>query len=189
MSLCLDLLRHGETTAGSGFFGSSDVPLSESGWQQLRAAVLGGDWDVLVSSPLQRCRAFAEELAQQTSLPLQIEAGLRELHFGAWEGRNAAQIMLEDEHALGAFWNDPYGFTPPDGEPLLDFASRVLGAVERLHWELAGQRALLLTHGGVMRLLLARARGLPEAQLLQVEVGHGALHRLWIGAGLALREG
>jgi alpha-ribazole phosphatase len=48
---------------------------------------------------------------------------------------------------------------------------------------------LLLTHGGVMRLLLARARGLPEAHLLQVEVGHGALHRLWVGAGRELREG
>ena len=189
MNLRLDLLRHGETTAGSGFFGSSDVPLSERGWQQLRGAVVGGDWEVVVSSPLQRCQAFAEELARQSGLPLQIEADLRELHFGAWEGRNAAQILREDEHALGAFWTDPYGFTPPDGEPLREFASRVLGAVERLQSERAGQRALLLTHGGVMRLLLARARRLPEAQLLQVEVGHGALHRLWVGAGRELREG
>lgn len=42
----------------------------------------------------------------------------------------------------------------------------------------AGKRLLLVTHGGVMRLLLARARGLAREQLLQVEVGHGALHRL-----------
>ncbi|MNV83530.1 hypothetical protein D3C71_1773440 [compost metagenome] len=44
----------------------------------------------------------------------------------------------------------------------------------------AGKRVLVVTHGGVMRLLLARARGLPKAQLLQVEVGHGALVRLML---------
>ena len=64
----------------------------------------------------------------------------------------------------------------------------VLAAVERLQSELDGQRVLLITHGGVMRLLLARARGLPESQLLQVEVGFGALHRLQVEAGLGLTE-
>jgi alpha-ribazole phosphatase len=53
-----------------------------------------------------------------------------------------------------------------------------VAAVERLARAHAGKRVLLVTHGGVMRLLLARARGLPREQLLQVEVGHGALMRL-----------
>ena len=79
------------------------------------------------------------------------------------------------EHALGQFWTNPYGYTPPAGEPVREFANRVLGAVARLSEELAGQRVLVVTHGGVMRLLLARARGLPEAQLLQVEVPHASL--------------
>jgi len=48
---------------------------------------------------------------------------------------------------------------------------------------------LLVTHGGVMRLLLARARGLPKEQLLQVEVGHGALVRLEMGENGQLAEG
>ena len=54
--------------------------------------------------------------------------------------------------------------------------------------ELDGQRVLLVTHGGVMRLLLARARNLPENQLLQVEVGYGALHGLQVEPGLQLTE-
>ena len=45
----------------------------------------------------------------------------------------------------------------------------------RLSDELAGQRVLLITHGGVIRLLLAQARGLPPAQLLQVDVPHASL--------------
>lgn len=189
MTLQLELLRHGETTAGGGFHGSTDAPLAERGWQQMRAAVAAQPaWVLIISSPLARCEAFARELAEQTGVPLRIEADLRELHFGDWEGRNSAEILLEDSEALGQFWNDPYRFTPPNAEPVRDFADRVLAAVERLQSELDGQRVLLITHGGVMRLLLARARGLPENQLLQVEVGFGALHRLRVEAGLGLTE-
>ena len=65
MSLRLDLLRHGETESGGGFRGSLDDALTARGWAQMRTAVEGGRWDLLVSSPLQRCRAFAEELAQR----------------------------------------------------------------------------------------------------------------------------
>ncbi|MFP3527507.1 histidine phosphatase family protein, partial [Pantoea sp. SIMBA_072] len=79
--------------------------------------------------------------------------------------------MEDQADALGRFWENPYAFTPPNGEPVEAFAERVLAAVERLGRQHAGKRVLLVTHGGVMRLLLARARGLPRAQLLQVEVG------------------
>ncbi|MBT9532223.1 MAG: alpha-ribazole phosphatase family protein [Pseudomonas sp.] len=176
MSLQLDLLRHGETTGGSGFRGSLDDALTELGQTQMQQAVADfAGWDLVISSPLQRCQRFAEQLAAVRGLPLRIEADLRELHFGDWEGRNAAEILFEDEQALGQFWTNPYGYTPPAGEPVREFANRVLGAVTRLSEELAGQRVLVVTHGGVMRLLLARARGLPEAQLLQVEVPHASL--------------
>ncbi|MNF05251.1 hypothetical protein D3C80_2049380 [compost metagenome] len=63
-----------------------------------------------------------------------------------------------------------------------------MAAVVRLQQELAGQRVLLVTHGGVMRLLLAQARGLPPQQLLQVEVAHAALHGVQVAANLSLRE-
>ena len=176
MSLHLDLLRHGETELGGGFRGSLDDALTATGWAQMRGALVdAGPWDLIVSSPLQRCAAFAAELAERLGLPLHLEAGLRELHFGAWEGRSAAALMETDAEALGAFWADPFGFTPPQGEPLEDFAARVLAAVEDLHHRFAGRRLLLVTHAGVMRLLLAQARGLAREQLLQVEVGHGAL--------------
>ena len=181
--MILDLLRHGETELGGGFRGSLDDALTEHGWAQMRAAVVGaGPWDCLVSSPLQRCARFAEELAGELALPLALEEDLQELHFGEWEGRSALDLMQDHEQALGQFWADPYGFTPPGGEPVTAFAERVSAALQRLHARYAGQRVLLVTHGGVMRLLLARARGLPREQLLQVQVGHGALHRLHVEA-------
>ncbi|EIK93683.1 phosphoglycerate/bisphosphoglycerate mutase [Pseudomonas sp. M47T1] len=189
MSLTLDLLRHGETERGGGLRGSLDDALTAHGWQQMRHAVAArGGWDRIISSPLQRCRLFAEELAANRHLPLSLAPGLQELHFGDWEGHSAADLMLTDERGLGLFWSDPYGFTPPNGEPVLDFSARVLAAVQRLNLEYPGQRLLVVSHGGVMRLLLARARGLPREQLLSVEAANGSLFSLTVAADGQLRE-
>lgn len=177
--MILDLLRHGETQLGGGLRGSLDDALTELGWAQMDAAVaVAGPWDVVLSSPLQRCARFAEGLAERLELPLDILPAWRELHFGKWEGRSAAQLMQTDAEALGRFWSDPYAYTPPGGEPVAAFAERVKQALRQARQRHRGQRVLLVTHGGVMRLLLAQARGLPRAHLLQVEVGHGALLRL-----------
>ncbi|WP_248750689.1 alpha-ribazole phosphatase family protein [Pseudomonas sp. MWU15-20650] len=190
MTLHLDLLRHGETERGGGLRGSLDDALTAKGWEQMRAAVVGqGPWDRVVSSPLQRCARFASELGARLDLPVSLERDLQELHFGTWEGRSAAALMETDAEGLGLFWADPYRFTPPQGEPVSEFSERVLSAVSRLHQAYAGQRVLLISHGGVMRLLLARARGLPREQLLNVEVGHGAVFNLQVAADGVLKEG
>ncbi|QHG22875.1 alpha-ribazole phosphatase family protein [Pseudomonas sp. DTU12.1] len=190
MTLHLDLLRHGETELDGGLRGSLDDALTAKGWTQMREAVLArGPWDRLVSSPLQRCARFAEELGARLHLPVSLEPDLQELYFGAWEGQSAAKLMETDAEALGLFWADPYSFTPPDGEPVEGFSRRVRGAVLRLHQLYAGQRVLLISHGGVMRLLLAQARGLPREQLLNVEVGHGGLFSLRVEADGVLSEG
>ncbi|MHC8325734.1 alpha-ribazole phosphatase family protein [Pseudomonas sp. LB1P83] len=189
MTLRLDLLRHGETELGGGLRGSLDDALTAKGWEQMRAAVVEqGPWDRLISSPLQRCARFADELGAQLGLPVHLDKDLQELHFGAWEGQSAAALMETDAEGLGLFWADPYSFTPPEGEPVGDFSTRVLAAVERLHAAYAGERILLISHGGVMRLLLAQARGLPREQLLNVEVGHGSLFSLSVESGVILKE-
>ena len=190
MSVTLDLLRHGETELGGGLRGSLDDALTPVGWEQMRAAVQGqGPWDRIVSSPLQRCALFAQELAGQLALPVTFDKNLQELHFGEWEGQSAAALMQTDEQALGLFWADPYGFTPPQGEPVLEFSQRVLAAVTRLQQAHAGERVLVVCHGGVMKLLLAQARGLPREQLLNIQVLNGALFELQVDAHGILSEG
>ncbi|GGJ90338.1 histidine phosphatase family protein [Pseudomonas matsuisoli] len=179
MSVRWTLLRHGMTEGAQGFRGRLDVPLSEEGLMQMKdaAAALDG-YDCVVTSPLQRCARFAGEWARQNGLPLEIEADLRELDFGQWEGRTAAELMVDQAADLGRFWDDPYGFTPPDGEPVAHFDRRIIKAMTRLTHRFAGQRVLLVTHGGVIRLLLARARRLPRKDLLQVEAGYATCHPL-----------
>lgn len=171
--MILELMRHGETEQGGGLRGSLDDQLTPVGWQQMREACpASGNWDRIISSPLQRCLRFAEELATRHGLALERVDELRELHFGEWEGRHPADLMLDQADALGRFWADPYAFTPPRGEPVVEFERRILLALEGLQDKYPGEHLLVITHAGVMRLLLARARGLPREALLQVEVGY-----------------
>ncbi|WP_019627060.1 histidine phosphatase family protein [Thioalkalivibrio sp. ALJT] len=172
----IGLLRHGETT-GSGFRGSGcDDPLTVAGEQAMRAAFAdSGPWDRIVTSPLQRCRRPAERFAQVAGLPLQSEPRFRELHFGDWEGRTAEQIMQQDADALGRFWQDPFGCPPPNGEDLARFRDRVLeGWARRV--VTPGDRVLVVTHGGVIRLLRAHLEGQPLEQLLAIEAPLASLH-------------
>lgn len=182
--LTLDLLRHGETERGGGFRGSLDDLLTPEGWRQMRLATEQPEpWDAIISSPLRRCADFAFELSQRCHAPLVLLEDVRELHFGHWEGRHASELMTDHADDLGRFWSDPYGFTPPGGEQLEVFEQRVLGAVDELYRRRAGEHLLLVTHGGVMRLLLARARGLAREALLQVEVAHGQRLRIRVDEG------
>ncbi|MCL5043449.1 MAG: alpha-ribazole phosphatase family protein [Gammaproteobacteria bacterium] len=189
MTLTLDLLRHGETELGGGFRGSIDDALTAQGWQQMQDSLSGRTgWSAVVSSPLRRCADFAAGIAEANGCQLIRMPGLREMHFGDWEGRSASELMHTSAEALGEFWADPYAFTPPAAEPMVAFADRVLAAVGALPRAYPQQHLLVVTHGGVMRLLLARARGLPAKDLLQVEVPHGGLFRLRLTSNGELSE-
>ena len=173
------LLRHGATEGPEGFRGRLDPPLSAQGWTQLREAVAAQPaFTLILSSPQQRCARFAEWLAAEQGAELALEPDLRELDFGDWEGRSAADLMQDQAEALGLFWADPYAYTPPGGEPVARFAERVQAAVARWRPRLQGQRSLIVTHGGVIRLLLARQRGLAPKDLLQVEAPYATLQPL-----------
>ena len=181
----IDLLRHGEPVGGTRFRGALDDPLSDLGWQQMDAAVGAHPaWQAVVSSPLRRCAAFAASLAERHGLPLEEAEGFREIGFGEWEGRTAQELMEVAPEALSRFWSDPRGHTPPGGEPFEAFAARVAAAWEGLLARQAGSRVLLVSHGGVIRLILAYILQMPLANLFRLEVPYASLSRIRVeGAG------
>lgn len=187
-SLHVGLLRHGEVEGGSRFRGHTDDALTAIGLDQMHAAINGKQrWDRVISSPLVRCTTFAEEYARRYSTPLSFDARLMEMHFGAWEGRTAAELMATDADALTRFWNDPLHNTPPGGEPLAQFQARVLDAWNHIVTEYLAQRVLIVTHGGVIRVLLCQVTGVSMAQLQEFSVGHGQLHGVHIGGDGSVR--
>lgn len=173
--MLIGLLRHGEVQGGARYRGTTDDPLTAAGWQQMWAAV--GDsarWERIVASPLARCAHFARALARQRSIPLKLDARVAEMHFGAWEGQTPAEILAAQPQALARFWDDPAAHAPPGAEPLARFAGRVLGAWHEIVCGHAA-RVLLITHGGVIRVILCHVLRLPVQRLLHLDVGYAAL--------------
>jgi alpha-ribazole phosphatase len=186
VSTTLDLMRHGEPVGGRRYRGQIDDPLSEKGWAQMRAAVgEAAPWTRIVSSPLLRCRAFAEMLADRHGLPLAFDDRLKEVGFGEWEGRSAAEIEQDAPGTLARFKADPVNARPHGAEPLADFQARVAASLQGLLAQHAGQHVLLVGHAGVIRMALAWALHIPLEHAYRIEVASATLTRLRFDAGRA----
>ena len=177
----LDFLRHGEPVGGRKYRGQIDDPLSEKGWAEMRAAVgASTPWQQIVSSPLSRCRAFAEALAAEAQLPLVFDDRLKEVAFGAWEGKTSSQIQTEDANLLFRFKRDPVGERPHDAEDLSAFQSRVAQAFEAVVEQFRGQHVLVVAHAGVIRMAICHVLGMPPEHAYRIQVGSAAIARFCV---------
>ena len=177
--MLIDLIRHGEPVGGRRYRGQLDDPLSEKGWRQMRRAV--GDhapWDRVVTSPLRRCAEFAAELARHHGLPCEEEPQLREVGFGVWEGRTAAELTQEDPEILMRFYRDPVAHRPPGAEPLEEFRQRVVGCWEELLTRRPGSHLLLVAHAGVIRVVLCHVLGMPLERMYIIQVPNAGITRI-----------
>jgi alpha-ribazole phosphatase len=180
----IDILRHGEPVGGSKYRGQLDDPLSEKGWQQMHDAVAGrSEWQRIVSSDLCRCADFAQKLGVERDLEVELNPGFREVGFGEWEGKSAEELLMEDNHAISAFWNDPVRNTPPGGESLPDFQQRVITTWLEMLNRYAGEHLLLVGHAGMMRILLLHVLDLPLESFYRFDPRNAAIVRIRIDSG------
>jgi len=173
----IDLLRHGEVQGGACFRGSQDDPLTKIGWRQMLKQTRQYRWQAIISSPLKRCRLFAEHLSQEQQIPLQIEDNLREIHFGDWEGKSHQEIEQTTPQLLQQFYLEPMEHSPPSGESLIEFQQRIIQSWYSLLNSYKGQRILIITHAGVIRLLFSVIFKLPYPQCFQFEILPASLTR------------
>lgn len=177
----LDLLRHGETTLSHTLRGHTDDELTENGWLQMQSTIQqyvagGTNWDVIFSSPLQRCHVFAINLAEQLEIPLQLNMHIKEMYFGDWEGISTQSIYENEPELLANFWQFPIKYHAPNGESLEQFLQRVEVGFDEIHTQMKihqWNRALVVTHGGVIKLLtcLARHKHLNDLLKMSAELG------------------
>jgi alpha-ribazole phosphatase len=181
MPLKVYLMRHGEVDCGSEqrCNGHLDIDVTAKGMEQMHrlAALLAGKPVAAVySSDLIRSVKGADVISRSLGTPYTPVRALRERGFGAWEGLTAGEIRERYPEEYAAWRSDLLNFRPPGGECLGDVQARVIPAYRRLVDAHPGQEIALLLHGGVNRIILADALGLPPLNLFRIDQAFGALN-------------
>jgi len=174
----LFLVRHGEVINPGGdrpvYYGAMDVPLSELGQAEARAAgdyLQQFDLEYVVCSPLKRAIYGAEQVYERQSLKpnaiLQLE-GFKELDRGAWCGMTLGEI---GEDQMARFDACDESVTPEGGESFPFLKNRVLEARDTVLDKLpAGKSAAIVSHLQVTRSLLSEAMGIPIEKMVELKV-------------------
>ena len=167
------LVRHTTPAVERGVcYGHSDVPLAESFEDEFEALRkhLPANPGRVISSPLNRCRRLAEKLVGDD---YEVDPRLIELNFGQWEMRNWREISQEKDFRWAKEFVDT---PPPNGESYRALAKRVGPLLEQFS---AGRgRVILVSHGGVIRAMLAAVLGLALENSFTLEVEWGSVSLL-----------
>ncbi len=181
------MVRHGETESNriERLQGQTDDALSALGVAQAEAVagrLAGMAFGALYSSDLGRALRTAEAIAQRCGVPAQALPELRERHFGVFQGRTWDEIHREFPAEYEAYWRGP-DYAPPGGETRAQRDARVLGCTQRLADQHAGERIVLVTHGGPLEALFKHAVGLPPDSTRRFSLYNASLALFRIDAG------
>ena len=174
-------MRHGEV-ANNGekrYNGHIDIDITQKGVDQMHrlAGLLEGKAIVAVySSDLIRSVKGAEIVSRRLGLEHTPVRALRERSVGKWEGLTAEEIKERYPEEFTAWRADLMNYRPPGGECLADVRDRIMPEYRRLVANHPGEEIALLLHGGVNRVILAEALGLPPLNLFRIDQAFGALN-------------
>ncbi len=164
----LYLIRHPKPLIEAGIcYGRLDCPAEDAVSAAARLLVELPAGLPVWSSPLRRCRELAERLHAQ---PV-IDDRLAEMDFGAWEGRRWDDIPRAE---LDAWAADVAGYAPPGGESPRELQRRALDFVASL----TVPEAVIVTHAGVIRTLLAHWQALPPERWTELSFPYASCTRV-----------
>jgi probable phosphoglycerate mutase len=188
------LIRHGETDWNTQrrLQGHVDIPLNAEGVRQAAAlaqALRNEGLDAVVASDLQRALHTAQAIADVCGLSVQIELGLRERCYGAFEGLNHADIKERYPQDYLAWQTRHLDARFPKGEreaeTLREFSARAVGALVRLASASAYRKIAVVTHGGVLECIYRTAKQIGWASPRDFDIRNAGINRLtWDGERL-----
>ena len=170
------VLRHGQIDAPlrKTYIGITDVPLNAAGiaqahyWQQAFQSLA---FDAVYSSPLRRCRRTAGIIAGRRKV--KIKEQLSEINLGEWENREFDHIKRRDPARFDARGRHPETVAPPGGESFQDVHDRAMPFFKRL--SKSNHRALVITHAGVIRVLICRLTHTGLDRVFRIPLSYGEL--------------
>ena len=181
------VVRHGRTAwnASGRYQGHTDVELDEVGRAQARAVardLATTRFDLAVASDLLRARETAKIVLAGHDVTLEADERLREMRFGAWEGRTWAEIVATTPE-LRRIDPSPRVLTPPGGETFADVVTRVAAAYESLRERvIPGGRVLVVTHAGPLHAFVRIVLGESESAALAVKFSPASITRFDVDA-------
>jgi alpha-ribazole phosphatase len=175
------LLRHGavqSTGSGKRYIGHTDLPLSDIGREQAhRWAGYFSDAGLkdIYSSDLSRCLETARIIAARGSLEPRALPEFREISLGAWEGQpfDTIKTLYPEEFELRGDCIADH--RPPGGESFRDMQDRVWPNFQKIARQRAGN-TLIVTHAGVIRVLICRLLDMSLDRLFSIGQAYGALN-------------
>lgn len=172
----LTLVRHTSLQIAEGIcYGQSDIDVSinfASELSQLKQKLIHEKIDAVYASPLQRCSKLAHALGFDGILH---DERLKELHFGDWEMQSWNDIPRE----LFDVWAQNYAeLAPPNGETFAGLQQRGIDFLQEVQARHHGQHVLVVTHGGMIRALIAHVLNMQLKGLFRFHVDYASLTRL-----------
>jgi len=160
------------------FCGHSDPELNERGRQQL-AGVVDRLSEYAIqrtyTSDLSRAQQTAEAIALHFGIGFEVRPGLREIHFGLWEGLSWSEIETRDP-VLAKKWVEEYpNSTAPGGESSEQFERRVRAESAFLFAAATECPIAVVTHAGFMRVLLTKLCGVLEEEAWKLTKEYGSV--------------
>ena len=182
----LFVVRHAETawTQERRFSGHRDIPLGPGGQLQAEAvahALAGQRPAAIYSSPLERARTTAEIVAKPHRLPVQVDAALREMGFGRWEGRTRDDVAASEAGAWAVWRETPHLLATHGGETLEQVAARVAAFIDGITGRHGDETVVLVTHAIVVRLIVLAALGLDPERLWSVDASPAGISEIELG--------
>lgn len=168
------LIRHGDTGIQhrGRYIGSTDIPLSPDGWlqaSQLAAPLRREAAGKYISSPSRRARETARAALDWCTIATEFDPDLREVDFGAWEGKTFAEITASHPQDVAKWAAYHADFAFPKGEGIAAFAKRVQEAGRRLAADPA-ETVAVFTHAGVIRALICHYLALECSKYLHFDI-------------------
>jgi broad specificity phosphatase PhoE len=182
----LFVVRHAGTAwaAEQRFSGQRDVPLAPGAQMRAEAiaqALAGQKPAAVYSSPLERARTTAEIVAKPHRLPVQIDAALREMGFGRWEGLTSDDVAAAQPDHWAVWRHTPQALTAHGGETLPEVAARVRAFVDGVRERHADEAIVVVTHAVVVRLVVLGALGLGPDRLWSVDASPAGISEVDLG--------